>query len=272
MYNLKINKVIFAVAKLEPYIIRYEFAEYEMKGIIWNPWHGCHRCSEGCAHCFVFYLDGKRGVDSDTVRRSKTNFQLPLKKDRVGNYKVVSGTEVATCFTSDFFIEEADEWRREAWDIIKRRKDLNFLICTKRIKRAQACLPDDWNGGYENVAIAVSCENRRAAETRLPYLIELPAKKRYAFLSPILEYVPLENYLSGGFIDMVSVGGESYDNARPCDFEWIKKVRADCDKYGVKFDFHQTGSNFVYNGRQYSIKHRDEYSQAKKAMEFLRKQ
>ncbi len=242
-----------------------------MKGILWNPWHGCRKCSEGCANCFVFYLDSKRDIATGTVRRSKTNFFLPMKKDRQGEYKVKSGTEVATCFTSDFFIEEADEWRDEAWTIIKSRKDLDFLICTKRIKRAADCLPADWHGGYDNVAIAVSCENKSAAKSRLPYLIELPVKRRYIFLSPLLEYVPLDDFLQTGLIDMVSVGGESYENARTCDFDWVKQIKRDCDKYGVKFDFHQTGSNFVYEGRRYAIKHHDEYEQAKKAMKLLNK-
>lgn len=47
---------------------------------------------------------------------------LPLKKNRKGDYKIPSGTEVATCFTSDFFLEEADSWRYEAWEIIKKKK------------------------------------------------------------------------------------------------------------------------------------------------------
>ncbi len=24
---------------------------------IWNPWHGCVKHSEGCANCYMFYLD-----------------------------------------------------------------------------------------------------------------------------------------------------------------------------------------------------------------------
>lgn len=24
---------------------------------IWNPWHGCVKVSEGCAHCYMYYLD-----------------------------------------------------------------------------------------------------------------------------------------------------------------------------------------------------------------------
>ncbi len=46
-------------------------------------------------------------------------------------------------------------------------------------------------------------------------------------------------YLSGGEIDMVSVGGESYKSARECRFEWVKHIKTDCDKYGVAFDYHR---------------------------------
>ena len=24
---------------------------------IWNPWHGCVKCSEGCQHCYMYFLD-----------------------------------------------------------------------------------------------------------------------------------------------------------------------------------------------------------------------
>lgn len=24
---------------------------------IWNPWHGCIKCSEGCEHCYMYFLD-----------------------------------------------------------------------------------------------------------------------------------------------------------------------------------------------------------------------
>ena len=30
--------------------------------------------------------------------------------------------------TSDFFIEDADQWREEVWNFIKIRSDLNFII------------------------------------------------------------------------------------------------------------------------------------------------
>ena len=238
--------------------------------MLWSPWHGCHKCSAGCKNCYVYYLDKLRDVDSSVVKRNKTKFDLPLKKNRQGEYKIPSGAEVATCFTSDFFLEEADLWRDEAYEIIKKRSDVKFLICTKRPERIVDHLPSDWGDGYSNVALAVTCENQEMADKRLPIFMGIPAAKKFIFISPMLEYVELGDYLLTGKFDQVAVSGESYTNARVCNFDWVKKVYETCQKCGVDFDFHQTGSNFVKDGKVYKIKHRDEYSQAKKAMEYLK--
>lgn len=240
-----------------------------MGHIQWNPWHGCHKCSPGCLNCYVFYLDALRDKDAGIVTKNKTSFNLPLKKDRNGLYKIPSGAEVATCFTSDFFIAEADAWRDEAWDMIRQRSDLEFLICTKRIERFEQCLPADWGEGYGNVILAVTCENQRKAEERLPLLLDCKARRKHVFAAPLLEDIDFEPFLASGLIDLVSVGGESYENARVCDFDWVRHIKAQCDRHGVAFDYHQTGSNFVMDGKRYQIRHRDEYSQAKKAMAHL---
>ncbi len=244
--------------------------EIYMARYMWSPWHGCHRCSPGCKNCYVFYLDKIRDKDANIVSKTKTNFNLPLKKDRQGNFKIPSGASVATCFTSDFFLEEADAWRDEAWQIIKKRNDVYFLICTKRPERIMQCLPLDWGAGYENVILTVTCENQQMADKRMPIFLTIPAKRKFVFVAPILENVNLDSFLESGQIDEVSVGGESYDFARECNFDWVKNIYASCKKYNVDFDFHQTGSNFVFNGKRFKIKHHDEYSQAKKAMEYLK--
>lgn len=242
-----------------------------MRHLQWNPWHGCHKCSPGCLNCYVYFLDKLRDKDASIVTKSKTNFNLPLKKDRNGNFKIASGTELATCFTSDFFIQEADDWRNDAWQIIKQRSDVNFLICTKRIERFERCLPSDWGDGYDNVTIAVTCENQKKADERLPIFLDIKAKHKNIFVAPILEKVDLSQFLQSGEIDLVSVGGESYENARVCDFSWVQYIKQTCDQYNVMFDFHQTGSNFVMNGKAYKINHFNEYAQAKKGMKYLEK-
>lgn len=237
--------------------------------IQWNPWHGCHKCSPGCRNCYLYYLDTLRDREPGTVVRNKTNFNFPIKKDRKGNYKLPSGSVMGSCFTSDFFIEEADEWRSEAWDMIRERSDVTFLIPTKRIARFADCVPEDWGDGWDNVAIAVSCENQKMADKRLPILLDAKIRHKLIFVAPILEYVELDSYLQSGQIEQVSVGGESYAGARTCDFDWVRRIREVCIKNGVMFDFHQTGSNFVKDGRRYYIKHCDEHSQARKGMAYL---
>ena len=238
----------------------------------WNHWHGCHKCSPGCLHCYVYYLDQIRNIDAGIILKSKTNFNLPLKKNRQGEYKIPSNTILATCFTSDFFLEEADLWRPEIFRIMKERVDVTFLIPTKRIERFLECIPEDWGMGYDNVIIAVTCENQKKADERLPIFLALPIKHRQVFVAPILEYVELAPYLKTGLIELVSVGGESYENARVCDFSWVKKMKETCDFYHVLFDFHQTGSNFVFEGKRYFISHHKEYIKAKKAMIYLQSQ
>ncbi len=242
-----------------------------MKKLQWNPWHGCHKCSPGCLNCYVYYLDKMRDKDANIVTKSKTNFNLPLKKDKNGNYKIKSGSELATCFTSDFFLEEADEWRKEVWEIIKKRSDVQFLIPTKRIERFNKCIPEDWNDGYENVTIALTCENQKKTDERIPLFLNAKIKHRYIFASPILEDIDFSKYLVSNKIELISVGGESYENARICDFEWIKHIKETCDTYNVLFNFHQTGSNFRMNNKIYKINHSLEYKQAKKGMKILKK-
>ncbi|MBQ2336322.1 MAG: DUF5131 family protein, partial [Victivallales bacterium] len=38
---------------------------------IWNPWHGCTKISEGCQHCYMYFLDKQR--DQDGSKIYKTN-------------------------------------------------------------------------------------------------------------------------------------------------------------------------------------------------------
>jgi len=166
-----------------------------MKNLLWSPWHGCKKCSPGCLNCYVYYLDSKRNKDASIITKSKTNFNLPLKKNRNGEYKISSGSEVATCFTSDFFLKEADNWRSDAWKIMKIRRDVTFLICTKRIERFNDCIPSDWGNGYPNVIIAVTCETQEKANARIPILLEIKAHKKYIFASPLLEEIDFSEFL-----------------------------------------------------------------------------
>lgn len=237
-----------------------------MNTVLWNPWHGCIKYSEGCQNCYVYRIDEMAGRQSNAVHRN-TDFHLPIKRMRNDKYKIKSGDTVYTCLSSDFFLEESDKWRREAWDIISTRRDVNFIIITKRILRFYEQLPEDWGDGYDNVTVACTCENQKRADERLPYFLELPIKNKMIICEPILERIELLPYLKEGKIGKVIVGGESgdFNKARPCDFDWILGIRDACIMSGTSFTFKQTGSNFVKNGKLYQIERNNQHVQAKKA-------
>lgn len=233
---------------------------------MWNPWHGCHKISAGCRHCYVYREDAAFGVSvpSSEVRRT-SSFGLPLRRDRCGNWKYAAGTEFALCFTSDFLLEEADGWRDEIWDIIRRRRDCTFFFFTKRIERLARCLPADWGDGYDHVAIGCTVENQDRADHRMPLFTALPIRHRLVIVAPMLERIDLAPWLDPAVIEEVSVGGESGRYARALDFDWVLDMHGQCREHAVPFTFHQTGSYLVKDGRRYCIPRRLQHEQARKA-------
>ncbi len=231
---------------------------------MWNPWHGCRKISEGCAHCYMFQRDACYEKDSRRVRQTQA-FNEPVKKKRDGNYKVPGGTILYTCLTSDFWVEEADPWRLEAWQMIQQRQDVHFYIITKRIGRFEVGLPSDWDEGYPNVTVAVTCENQQRADERIPLLLSAPIRHREVIHEPMLGAVEIGIYLQSGKIEHVTCGGESGPGARLCDYDWILQAREQCISCQVPFTFKQTGALFRKGGRIYRIPRIFQMPQAQKA-------
>lgn len=233
---------------------------------MWNPWHGCHKISAGCKHCYVYREDAAFGaaVPSNEVRLT-SSFHLPIKRDRKKNWKFPAGTQFALCFTSDLLIEEGDQWRGAIWDMIRQRHDCSFFFFTKRINRLAHCLPYDWDDGYDNVAIGCTVENQDRADHRMPIFLSLPIKHRLVIVAPMLQQIDLRRYLDPKLIEEVSVGGESGKYARPLDYSWVLDMHRQCKAAQVPFTFHQTGSYLIKDGRKYYIPREHQHSQAKKA-------
>lgn len=230
--------------------------------ILWNLIHGCHRKSEGCNHCYVFARDGQNGIDTNIVRKT-ASFDLPIKRNRKGEWKIPSGEMVMTCFSSDFFIEEIDVWRKEAWAMMRQRPDLSFFIVTKRPERIAHSLPDYWEEISERLYICCTMESQRRVDERLPIFRAAPLRHREIIVEPMLEAVDFHGQLNG--IDSIIVGGESGSQARPCHYEWVLDVRHQCADAGIGFHFKQTGGNFFKDGRNYRMNHRLQMTQAAKA-------
>lgn len=228
---------------------------------VWNPWRGCKRCSEGCLYCYIHKGDAKRGVVTSDIVKTK-DFDKPVFRMKSGAYKMKSGL-VYLCFTTDFLIEEADEWRGECWSMIKERQDCVFLFLTKRIERFMDCIPEDWGDGYDNVVVCCTVENQKNIEKKLSVFQTLPIKHKQIVAQPLIERVELEAYLDG--IEAVVVGGESDKNARTLDYDWVLNIREQCIRKGVDFEFRQCGTNFLKDGKLYKLQVKDLRKQARLA-------
>ena len=208
----------------------------------------------------MYRRDLSIGKDANLVYKT-SSFNLPISKNRKGEYKYPSGTHFDTCFSSDFFIEEADIWRKEALDIISKRSDCSFFLITKRPERILEVMnPKD----YPNLAIACTMENQKRIDERLPIYQKIDMKYHGIMIEPMLEEIDFSKHdLSN--IDQISVGGESGEDARIINFDWVKKIHDMCKQKGISFYFHQTGANIIVDGRLYKIPRNKQHSQARKA-------
>ncbi|MGN0468766.1 MAG: DUF5131 family protein [Acutalibacteraceae bacterium] len=228
---------------------------------MWNPWRGCKKCSEDCLHCYIHKADARRGIDTGKIVKTDS-FDKPVKKLKSGEYKMKSGL-VYVCFSSDFFVEEADIWRDEAWKMMRERADCTFLFLTKRIERFYTCIPDDWGDGYDNVVICCTVENQKNADKKLSFFSSLPIKHKCITAQPLIERIDIEKYLDD--IELVVVGGESDKNARPLDYSWVLDIRSQCIRKNVSFEFRQCATNFIKDEKNYRLQVKDLCKQAKKA-------
>ena len=155
----------------------------------WDPWTGCYKISDGCTYCYYYGPFSKRYGQNRVYKTEE--FDKPITKTTKGTYRIPGGKVVATCFSTDFFIAEADDWRAEAWAMLKKRPDLDFLILTKRIDRFNISLPNDWGDGYDNVNIGCTIENQESADYRLPLFLSYPIKRRFIAAAPLLEAIDI---------------------------------------------------------------------------------
>jgi len=213
----------------------------------WNPWRGCTKVSPGCAHCYMFREQKRYGRDPAVVTRSKTTFLDPLRWP--------TGRLIFTCSWSDWFHEAADDWRDEAWDIIRRTPRHTYQILTKRPERIAQHLPRDWGTGYPNVWLGVSVENQRHIG-RADLLARVPAVVRFLSCEPLLGPLTFRwavwhpigrtattDHLDGlrHYFHWLIAGGESGPEARPCRAEWLRSLRDECREAGVPFFLKQLG-------------------------------
>lgn len=212
----------------------------EWTNATWNPWRGCTKVSPGCKNCYMYREQTRYGKDPRIVTRTKpATFNAPLDWDEPA--------KVFTCSWSDWFIAEADEWREEAWSIIRQTPHLAYQILTKRPERIWECLPNDWENGYANVWLGVSVESPDYLY-RISHLRGIPAVVRFISYEPALAFVDFTNEFSNGEIHWLISGGESGYNPRSANPDWFISVREQCARANVAYFHKQNGGSVKVNG------------------------
>jgi protein gp37 len=232
----------------------------------WNPITGCTKVSAGCANCWAEKMSkrmaGRYGYpasDPFKVTVHKDKFQKPFswRNPRM----------VFVCSMGDLFHDDVpDNFINDVFNSIEaeeNRKHL-FLILTKRPKRMHE-LSGRWGPGAfpNNLWFGVSVENQDTANKRIPWLLRIPAEKRFISAEPLLERVSInmlwmeeeqkepfrDELLEHTFLldaqkelDWVIVGGESGFHARPMHPDWVRSIRDQCAQTGTPFFFKQWGA------------------------------
>ena len=192
----------------------------------WNPWVGCHPVSEGCRNCYMYREQRRFGQDPTVVRRTGEATWRQVKKFK-------TWSTVFVCSWSDFFIEEADAWRADAWRAMASRRDVEWVIVTKRPERIAGRLP--WNDKlpWPNVVGMVTAENQKMADLRVPILLRASFQFYGLSVEPMLG--PVDITSPTNFLDWVVCGCESGPQRRKTGIDWIRRLRDQCRLARIPF-------------------------------------
>jgi len=232
----------------------------------WNPVTGCSKISDGCANCYAEKM--ARRLQAMGVKKYRDGFAVrchPEELEKPLHWK--KPRKIFVCSMADLFHEEVPHaFRTDVFDVMcswrwpskaaQRRGDENDLVDPGHIyqvltKRPQNILPwlnwvfEVWPGdtpfnvatevlgGWPaNIHLGLTVENQRAADERIPHLLDTPAAVRWVSFEPLLDFVDLPAK-SWQALDWAVIGCETGPKRRECRLEWVRYLVNRCDTYHV---------------------------------------
>lgn len=265
----------------------------------WNPILGCSRVSEGCRNCYAERIAGRfpnssvyGGLTQIVNGRAVWTGQIKETKKLLEPLSWKSSKRVFVNSMSDLFHENvSDELRDRIFAVMALCPQHTFQVLTKRPENMLRYITrgvggivrrDFVNAWFHhlnpthrndqhvsqwplpNVWLGVSVETQKAADERIPLLLQTPAVVRFISAEPLLGMVTLREVqydrtveidtLTGDHgvirplrgrshrkLDWVICGGESGPGARPMHPDWARSLRDQCRAAGVPFFFKQWG-------------------------------
>lgn len=213
-------------------------------------------------------------------------------------------------FVADSFCESVtDEQLDQAFVVMALTPQHTYQVLTKRLKRLleytselrtrldasfrqEPCVRDielrriaNKNWPLPNVWLGVTVENQKAANERIPLLLQTPAAIRFLGCEPLLEEIDLSGFppfcwepvdpetqkflkeiwgdrlpdnslnaiASAMKIDWVIVGGESGSKARPFQLEGASSIVHQCKESNIPVFVKQLGSKPFMNGQPLNL-------------------
>jgi protein gp37 len=235
---------------------------------VWNPVTGCAKVSQGCKNCYAATIAGRfwdvqYPPNSDGTPRKFTDVRCHADRLEIP-FRWKTPQRIFVNSMSDLFHKDVpDEFIRAVFSEMYRpenRKHI-FMVLTKRPERMQAMINYSPDLG-DHIWLGVSVEDQKAADERIPYLLQTSAAVRFVSCEPLLgpvdltwinyQDVTLINSLNGwhGFpiphaegdtkISWVIAGCESGPKARPMDLDWAISLKNQCIESGTPFFFKQS--------------------------------
>lgn len=245
-----------------------------------NPTMGCNIVSGGeCDNCYAMKMAdrleamGQKDYEGTTrklksgrvVWTGKINFDISKLKKAV---KRKAPTMFFINSMSDLFHEKISfEFISECIKIMATHPQHTYQILTKRPSRlleysrweAERIKESGYGDGFEFpdfIWVGVSCGTQKAADERIPILLQVPAKVRWISVEPMLEPIDLQDFLlpkayepiivteeqmkqiEKDFVPVYKIswivaGAESGHNRRECKTEWIIDLVNQCNRFNV---------------------------------------
>lgn len=260
----------------------------------WNPITGCSKVSTGCANCYAAALAprlaamGAKGYTDQPWTASNAEQNVQTHADRLEiPLKPKSPRKFFVNSTSDLFHDKIPaSFIARIFAVMMAAEHHTFQVLTKRPERMAALLNDrnfslrmlpiayheltgdcpdthakQWP--LPNLWLGVSVEDQRAADERIPHLLDTPAALRFLSCEPLLGPVDLTNVplrgdtamiptgncliadLDGNwFIGWVIAGGESGPNHRHMKPGWARSLRDQARAAGIPFFFKQKSARW----------------------------
>lgn len=202
--------------------------------VSWNFLGGCSPVSVGCQNCWAAKMAStrlknhplykgltKNGKWTGEIRLDASRLEIPL---HWRNPRRIFVQDMGDLFLAPFdFIDRV-------FDVMFRASQHTYLILTKRLPRArlyfehldELCYevgdPICWSDGpNKNIWLGVTCENQKAADERIPILLQIPAAARFVSAEPLLEAIDFQSYCDD--INWFVLGCESGVKRRHISFD-----------------------------------------------------